>query len=136
MRSGRDDFAARLAQAVAAAGVTQAQLARRCGVSAASVSDWMRGVTGADHVKAAPLLRAAAYLGVPAEWLLFGTGRAPGAGAPPVAREPEAVYDAGWPFSSIDRRRIVALPEPDRLRLKGAWLLVARQLGVDVAASD
>lgn len=124
-------FAARLADAIRAAGITQAELARHAGVSGASVSDWVRGVTDPTHIKAVPLLKAAACLRVSAEWLLFGAGTPP-PHAPQRAREPEAIYAVPWPFDAIDRQRLAALPRADLLRLEGAWLLVARQLGVDV----
>jgi transcriptional regulator with XRE-family HTH domain len=67
-------FPARLQAAIGAAGITQAELARAAGVSGASVSDWVRGVTQPENLKAEPLLKAARRLHVNPDWLLIGTG--------------------------------------------------------------
>lgn len=38
-----------------------------------------------------------------------------------------------WPFGQLDLALICELPLEDRLRLEGAWLLSARQLGLNLA---
>lgn len=129
-------FAERLLQCIADRGATQADVARHAGISAASVSDWATGKTQAGHVKAEPLLRAAAYLQVHPLWLLTGIGqRAPA--APSVvmlpAAEPPARYGPGWPFARIDPARLLALSAQERAQLEGAWLYAAQALGFSVA---
>ncbi len=54
-------------------GLTQAGLARACGVKPPSVSDWINGKT--KTIEAANLINAAEYLGVRAKWLATGKGR-------------------------------------------------------------
>lgn len=70
-------LAARLEAAIAAMtpppprGI-QADLARFCGISQPSVSNWFSGRT--KQLKGEPLLKAARYLGVRPEWLADGSG--------------------------------------------------------------
>lgn len=52
--------------------ISQAALAKACGVSAPSVSDWCRGVT--KSIEGVYLVRAAAFLKVRARWLSEGIG--------------------------------------------------------------
>lgn len=60
----------RVREAFAALGITQAEFARRCGVSRATVNDWLSGSTRA--LKGENLLVAARALGVRPEWLTSG----------------------------------------------------------------
>lgn len=61
-------------------GLTQAGLARACGISRASVNAWVNGKT--DSIDGKYLTTAAAYLGVSAHWLSTGEGpMIPGSGA-------------------------------------------------------
>lgn len=61
-------------------GLTQAGLARACGISRASVNAWVNGKT--DSIDGKYLTTAAAYLGVSAHWLSTGEGpMLPGSGA-------------------------------------------------------
>jgi len=61
-------------------GLTQAGLARACGISRASVNAWVNGKT--DSIDGKYLTTAAAYLGVSAHWLSTGEGpMPPGSGA-------------------------------------------------------
>ncbi len=53
-------------------GLTQAGLARACGISRASVNAWVNGKT--DSIDGKYLTTAAAYLGVSAHWLSTGEG--------------------------------------------------------------
>lgn len=69
----------------------QAQLAKACGVRSPSVSDWFSGETKA--LKANSAAKAAAFLQVRLEWLLYGVG--------PMRAMGEA-----------DHAYTVALPEP------------------------
>ena len=68
---------------------TQADLAKACGVSAPSVSAWFSGDTKA--LKANSAAKAAAFLQVRLEWLLYGLGpmrATEDAGAAYIAAEP------------------------------------------------
>lgn len=127
-------FGQRLAWLLKERGVNQAFAAQRAGISGASFSDWVNDHVQPGGVKAEPLLRAAQFLRADPYWLLLGAGSAP-EGQPTAARaaEPPARYATPrWPFDSIDRHRLGDLPHDDLMRLEGAWLLVARQLGLDV----
>lgn len=64
-------------------GLTQAGLARACGISRASVNAWVNGKT--DSIDGKYLTTAAAYLGVSAHWLSTGEGpMLPEAGEAPI----------------------------------------------------
>lgn len=62
----------RIHQAMTDAHLSQAQLARACGVSAPSVNDWLSGKT--KTLKGSTAVRAAACLGVSPLWLTEGRG--------------------------------------------------------------
>ena len=62
----------RLAQALAQSGKTKIELARYCGVSHPSVTNWFNGRT--KELAASNAMKAAAFLGVNAEWLTTGRG--------------------------------------------------------------
>lgn len=65
-------------------GLTQAGLARACGISRASVNAWVNGKT--DSIDGKFLTTAAAYLGVNAHWLSTGEGPMhPGSGETALA---------------------------------------------------
>jgi transcriptional regulator with XRE-family HTH domain len=53
-------------------GLTQADLARRCGVSRATVNDWLKG--RAVSIKPPHLFAVADALGIEARWLATGQG--------------------------------------------------------------
>jgi transcriptional regulator with XRE-family HTH domain len=127
-------FGHRLAWLLKERGVNQTTAAQRAGISGASFSDWVNDHVQPANIKAEPLLRAAQFLRADPYWLLMGAGTAPAAHAPAVrAAEPAPRYaEQGWPFEQIDRRRLGDLPRDDLMRLEGAWLLMARQLGLDV----
>jgi transcriptional regulator with XRE-family HTH domain len=60
----------RIAQALKAAGLRAADLARRAKVSPPTVHSWINSKHG---ISWANVRRAAAVLGVPASWIMFGT---------------------------------------------------------------
>lgn len=62
----------RLAQALAQAGKTKIELARYCGVSHPSVTNWFNGKT--KELAASNAIKAAIFLGVSTEWLTTGKG--------------------------------------------------------------
>lgn len=62
----------RLAQALAQAGKTKMELARYCGVSHPSVTNWFNGKT--KELAASNAIKAAIFLGVSTEWLTTGKG--------------------------------------------------------------
>lgn len=82
----------RLQQALRRSGISQAELARRCGVKQPSVHGWLSGK--AKFLRGENLLKAASVLGVSEDWLATGRGamdtppahRAPAQG--PSARQP------------------------------------------------
>jgi len=125
-------FGARLVACLDASGITQAELARRIGISGASVSDWTHDKTQASQVKAEPLLRAAAVLRVNPLWLLSGRGAKDDSSLPPHVAEPPAAY-SDWPFHFIDREAISALRPAERSMLEGAWINTAQALGYKIA---
>ena len=60
----------RLAQALARSGKTKIELARYCGVSHPSVTNWFNGRT--KELAASNAMKAAAFMGVNVEWLTTG----------------------------------------------------------------
>lgn len=66
-------LADRVRQALERKAVTQAALARATGIKQPSVNDWLSGKT--KTLRAATLLRAAAFLGCDPHWLNTGQGR-------------------------------------------------------------
>ncbi len=111
-----------LANAIAAgkaSGKTAAALAAHCGVTPQAVNGWL--TTG--RIRKRHLAHAALFFG---HAPTFPAGRE-------IVAEPDALYSvAHWPFDALDFAKIVALPRDDRLRLEGAFLLAARQLGFAV----
>jgi len=65
-------FSDRLRQAMMESGINQSELARRAGVTAATISQWMTGTTNPNSIRAAALETAAGALGVSVRWLLTG----------------------------------------------------------------
>jgi len=105
-----ETFATRLSDRIALRKTTQAELARKAGISSSAVSDWIRGVTSADNVKAEPLLRAAAFLEVSPMWLLTGRGlSAVGSATVLIAEQPKGSYSV-WPFERISSEKYFTLP--------------------------
>lgn len=64
----------RFREAMADAGLTQAELAERAGVSAVTVGNWQNDRVQPEQVKAVMLLTFARILRVRPEWLLLGEG--------------------------------------------------------------
>lgn len=129
-------FGKRLAACIDERGTKPAELARKAGITGASVSDWVHDKVQPDHVKAAPLLRAAAFLHVNPSWLLLGRGsKHPEAPAVLHAAEPPARYRA-WPFEGIDPELVARLTPREVIQIEGAWLLAARQLGFTLGKPD
>ena len=78
-------LASRLEQAMKETGVTQAEIARACGVTDSAVSQWRSGLT--QNMKMAHIFAAADRLGVRDRWLAVGTGPMKEVTWTPVARE-------------------------------------------------
>lgn len=85
-------LADRLADSLAASGRTKAELARACGVAAASVNDWFSGKT--KSLKGTSLIHASNFLGVRSLWLAEGKGPMRNEG---VDTEPSQTQEE-WPF--------------------------------------
>lgn len=90
--------------------VTGLALAKACGVSAPSVSDWINGAT--KSLDGVNLVLAAEFLKVHPKWLATGLGPrdVTETHTVPVALAQEALprYDV-WPFDLVDRSRYMAL---------------------------
>lgn len=101
----------------------KAKLADHCGVKPQAVSGWLK--TG--RITKTNLAKAEQFFGVKADFI----GR-----ADTHAREPNGndyrVTPVRWPFPSVSLDAVLNLPPQDLLRLEGALLLVAAQLGLDV----
>lgn len=124
-------FAERLLISIEDRKTSQAEVARKAGISGASVSDWATGKVQPDHIKAAPLLKAATFLQVEPLWLLLGIGRRSTHSAPALsltATEPAPSY-RDWPFDGIDQKLVAKLQPREVIQIEGAWLLAAKQLG-------
>jgi transcriptional regulator with XRE-family HTH domain len=126
-------FAERLLQCIADEKTSQAEVARKAGITAASMSDWAKGKAQPSQVKAEPLLRAAAFLKVNPMWLLLGRGqRDPATPTVLTLAEPPPHYKA-WPFDGIDPEVVSKLTSREIIQIEGAWLLAAKQLGFSLA---
>lgn len=73
-------LAERLTTAMERSGITQAELARACGVKPPSVNGWLSGKS--KFLRGENLLKAAAVLGVSQQWLATGEGLMAAAVAP------------------------------------------------------
>lgn len=73
-------LAERLTTAMERSGITQAELARACGVKPPSVNGWLSGKS--KFLRGENLLKAAAVLGVSQQWLATGEGPMAAAVAP------------------------------------------------------
>lgn len=88
-------LADRLTRALAESGLTQAELARACGVKPPSVSGWLSGKS--KFLRGENLLSAAAALGVRQQWLATGDGPMKddsSTTAPPIDLEDNPDYPA------------------------------------------
>jgi len=106
-------------------GGSQAELARACGVSSASVADWFSGQT--KTLKAGSLLAAARYLKVRPEWLQTGVGAMhpdQDSATEVLAREPDPPW-ADWPFSKLTPSQWRALTAEQRAQIEGFALGIA-----------
>lgn len=87
--------------------VSQADLARACGIKAPSVSDWISGKT--KTLEGANLVNAAVRLGVNPQWLASGKGPMRSLGVrEPVTEFLGASQSAGRPPSKMDLALLVA----------------------------
>lgn len=129
-------FGSRLLTCIEERKTSQAEVARRAGISGASVSDWATDKTQPENIKAEPLLKAAAYLYVHPQWLLFGKGQREVKLPQLHIAEPSPAPYAGWPFEALDYDLIRQLRPHERHRVEGAWILAAKQLGFSLAKPD
>lgn len=122
-------LAGRLTLAMTAAGMSQVELASKCGVKPPSVSGWLSGKS--KFMRGENLLFAAKALGVSPLWLATGTGpRTPN-------EQDQAMYELmvvpnvfAWPFERIDPERYFELSESDRAYLEG---IVATEIRTTLA---
>lgn len=101
----------------------KAKLAEHCGVKPQAVSGWLKTA----RITKTNLAKAEQFFGVKADFI----GR-----ADHHTREPDhdgyRVTPVRWPFPSVSLDALLRLPPQDLLRLEGALLLAAAQLGLDV----
>lgn len=98
----------------------RAVLAQLCGVKPQAVSGWLR--TG--RITKKNLEIAADFFGHGPSFVRSG-GR--------VRELPSPAYAAAWPFARLDLALVGKLARDDLLRLEGAWILAAQQLGFSLA---
>lgn len=99
----------RLADARAAKGWSLEHVAKRIGVTRATIGHWE---TGARAIKHRDLAAICTVLGVSADEVLFGVRR--------------------WPFEKIDFGSVADLEPIELARLEGALLGLASQLGIEI----
>lgn len=128
-----NSFATRLLESIDACKTSQADLARKAKVKAPSISDWVRGKTKPGNLKAEPLLRAAAFLQVNPMWLLTGYGSRAASAPTVLTVEESPVPIKAWRFEALDFGLVNDLKPDELLRLEGAWILAASQLGFSLA---
>lgn len=126
-------FGERLLTCIADKGTTQAEVARKAGISAASVSEWATDKVQTQNIKAEPLLKAAAFLEVSPTWLLAGRGPRDAKVLTVVAAGESQPRYSGWPFDQLDATLVRKLRPEELLRVEGAWILAAKQLGFSLA---
>ena len=111
-------FAERLKSCGVGTTIKAADFARQCTVSSATISDWINDKIGANNVKAAPLLRAAAVLEVNPMWLLMGSGRRdPASPTVLTVEQPRGAY-SHWPFERVPPEKYYALPREIQLGIQ------------------
>lgn len=109
------NFGDRVSECIRERKTSQAELARKSGVSSATISDWVRNVTSHDNVKADPLLRAAAFLEVHPMWLLTGRGDKNPVSPTQVINSDPTSFNP-WPLGTIDPHDFFQLLLPDDRR--------------------
>jgi transcriptional regulator with XRE-family HTH domain len=126
-------YSDRLRTAMNNANVSPAQLSEHLGVTRGSVSLVLNGKSSSfsalNHVK------TALYLKCDSLWLANGS-RAYAPIAPPAPHhvgENSNIKPWAWPFKTIEFARVNKLGHDELMRLEGAWLLTAKQLGFDIA---
>jgi transcriptional regulator with XRE-family HTH domain len=117
------NLAQRIEQRLTDLGMSQKQLAQRCGVSAPAVNDWLTGKT--KSLKASTLLKASKALGVSPQWLESGVGvKSP--------RDDTSVseYSQLTNPTSAQLQRLIEhmLPEDQKKLLDYAEMLVVKRL--------
>lgn len=106
-----ESLATRLKQARAAAGLSQMELAKKAGISQATIGNLEAGIRGAT----VHLVEIALVLGVAPNWLKTGN----------LAQSSE---QSAWPFESLSARRWSTLTERQRGRIEGAALAELRRI--------
>lgn len=120
-------YGERLEEAMKRAGVSRRELAEHLGISVQAVGQVLLGDTKA--MDAVSHTRTFMFLGCDPLWLATGTRAGPGT-APMRVQEPGAGYAAAAALlEQIDWTAVRALKRDDLLRLEGAWLVAAAQLG-------
>lgn len=109
----------RLQQALRRSGMSQAELARRCGVKQPSVHGWLSGKS--KFLRGENLLKAAAALGVSEEWLATGHGAMDTTAASDV--EPRGPVPTMAPDELAERLAAMLQTVPASLRPAAAKLL-------------
>lgn len=115
---------------------SQAALAKACGLSGPSVSNWFSGKT--KSLKHSSLMKAAAYLQVSPEWLSSGAGEMRPNGATHGGLAGASPSDAGGPRERTNRemlmdlRRVLSkIPEDKRHGMAGLWATFCNTAGDD-----
>lgn len=101
----------------------KAKLAEACHVSPQAVSGWLR--TG--RITKTNLARVERFFNAKADFINRNDHQAEG---DDLVRY--SVVQVRWPFPTVSLDRLQQLPPDDLLRLEGALLLAAAQLGIDL----
>lgn len=110
-------------------GWSKAELARQADTSRTAPTDWESGKVG--DLSAAVAERISSKTKFSAMWL--ATGKEPRyKNEPPKSASIDGPSD--WPFSMLDKEKILALPREDRISLEGAIIYAASKLGMDIKA--
>jgi transcriptional regulator with XRE-family HTH domain len=90
------------------------KLAKACGISAASVSDWKSGKT--KTIEGSNLLAAAKCLGIRSDWLADGKGpmRETAELSQPKVKESDPSYLRAWPFRLVTNKHWESLNDEQR----------------------
>lgn len=105
---------------------SNAELARKAGVSRTAPTDWLNGNVGALSSPVAQSLSQQTPF--TAAWLATG-------GKPMYKAEVELKAIAQWPFVEIDEKKVRGLDSRSMTKLETAILISAAQLDIDVKKS-
>src|SRR5690606_39193590 len=106
---------------------SNAELARRSGVSRAAPTDWLNGNVGVISSMVAQALSQHTPFTV--GWLATGS-------KPMYKAESEIQPSKEWPFPKIDEAKVYAMSGDDAVALERAFIVAASNVGLDIKKTE